>query len=161
MNKLFVLVLITGLLSACGFHPRGVASIPEGSRTMFLQAPTALRDELGVYLVDGGANIVDSREGAEFVLEVKREDFDSRTLSVDPDTGKEREFELTYTVTFLARAGDGSVLMKQQTITLLRDYVLDADRLIGKSREKRTLQEEMRRDAAQQILARINSTLGA
>ena len=159
MKRICLVVVLTGLFSACGFHPRGVATLPDGARALYLEAPTVLHDELSVYLADGGAVFVASADVADVVLKIIGENFDHRTLSVDPDTGKEREFELTYAVTFLARKLDGSLLLKRQKVTLLRDYVFDADQVLGKSREQNTLRAEMRRDAAQQILTRLNSAL--
>ena len=159
MKKICLVVMLAGLLSSCGFHLRGVSTLPDGARSLYLSAPAALRDELSVHLSDGGATFVDAADTAEVTLRIVKEDFDRRTLSVDPDTGKEREFELTYAVTFEARRQDGSALLKRQTVTLLRDYIFDSDQVLGKSREQNTLRSEMRRDAAQQILTRLNSAL--
>lgn len=146
------------LLASCGFQLRGSSNLPEGT-SIFLQAPEAIGDELEVYLRDGGAAITARRDEADAVLSVSDEEFHRRVLSVDPDTGKEREFELSYTLSFFVRASDGSMLVERQALKLLRDYVFDADQVIGKSREQGVLRQEMRRDAAQQILARINAVL--
>ena len=159
MKRILLVAMLAGLVGACGFHPRGSTSLPADARALYLEAPAALRYELSIYLADGGAEFVETTDAADLVLKIIREGFDRRTLSVNPDTGKEREFELTYTVTFLARRLDGSVLLKRQKVTLLRDYVFDADQVLGKSREQNTLRTEMRRDAAQQILTRLNIAL--
>ncbi len=146
------------LLASCGFQLRGAPNLPEGT-TIFVRAPSAIARELEIYLRDGGATITAQRDEADAVLDVSGEDFYKRVLSVDPDTGKEREFELSYTVSFYLRESDGSMLVERQTLKLLRDYVFDADQVIGKSREQGVLRKEMRRDAAQQILSRINAAL--
>jgi len=159
MKHLLIAIVLTALVSGCGFHPRGVSTLPDDVRVLYLEAPSSLHDELSVHLLDAGATLVENRADAELVLTIPNEHFDSRTLSVDPDTGKEREFELAYEVAFHARRAGGGVVLKLQTLTLLRDYVFDEDRVIGKSRERGTLQEEMRRDAAQQILTRLNHAL--
>jgi len=103
--------------------------------------------------------LADSRDGADASIDVTSEVFDRRVLSVDPNTGKEREFELAYTVAFNVVRGDGAPVLSGQSINLLRDYVFDADAVIGKSREEGVLIVEMRRDAAQQLLRRLRSSL--
>jgi len=50
-------------------------------------------------------------------------------------------------------------VLGSQSVSLLRDYVFDPDAVIGKSREEGVLREEMRRDAAQQILRRIRAAI--
>ena len=71
----------------------------------------------------------------------------------------EREFELSYSVSFELRKTDGTVLVEHQTVSLVRDYLFDADQVIGKSREQNVLKKEMRRDAAQRILTRLSAAL--
>ena len=50
--------------------------------------------------------------------------------------------------------------MPEQMVSLLRDYVADADAVLGKSREEGVLHAEMRRDAAAQIMRRVATALG-
>ena len=140
------------LLAGCGFHLRGAPTLPEGVSTVRIEGPTYLAQEIAVFLESAGVRVTDSRENADAILLVGRETFDQRTLSFDPNTGKEREFELAYRTTYRLQGADGRDLLPAQSVTLLRDYVFDADAVIGKSRERGVLHEEMRRDAAQQIL---------
>ena len=162
MARLFLIVLFVASLglNGCGFHLRGSPPFPEDARSVYLRAPNdLLYDELVVYLNNSGAAVSDQKEGADAILDLSKEEFSSRTLSVDPDTGKEREFELSYSISFEFRKSDGTVLVKHQTVNLVRDYVFDADQVIGKSREQDVLRKEMRRDAAQRILTRLSAAL--
>lgn len=154
-----LILLAAGPLGGCGFQLRGDAALPEDIRSVYVNAPVELRDEIQVFLEGGGVDLVNNRADADASINVTRELFDRRVLSVDPTTGKEREFELAYTVDFNVVRGNESPVMSGQTINLLRDYVFDPDSVIGKSREENVLIEEMRRDAAQQLLRRLQSSL--
>ena len=158
--RLTLVFIVSLALGGCGFHLRGAPPFPDDARSVFLRtANDLLFDELAVYLRDSGATVIDIKDGADAVLDLTNEKFTKRTLSVDPDTGKEREFELSYSVSFELRKADGTVLVRQQTVNLVRDYLFDADQVIGKSREQDVLRKEMRRDAAQQILTRLSAAL--
>lgn len=154
-----LVLLAASLLGGCGFKLRGDAALPEDIRSVYVSAPAELRDEIQIFLEGGGVALVDSHAGADASINVTREFFDRRVLSVDPTTGKEREFELAYTVDFNVIRGNGSPVLSGQSINLLRDYVFDPNSVIGKSREEHVLIEEMRRDAAQQLLRRLQTSL--
>lgn len=161
VRKLLLVLLFVSLgLTGCGFHLRGSPPFPEDARALYLKTSNnQLFDELAVYLRDSGATVMQTKDGADAVLNLGNESFNTRTLSVDPDTGKEREFELSYSVSFELRKSDGTILVEHQTVNLVRDYVFDNDQVIGKSREKGVLEIEMRRDAAQRILTRLAAAL--
>lgn len=153
-------VAFSALLLGCDFHLRGVTNLPPGTHAIYVRAPNLqLRDELELYLVDAGAVLSPTAKDADAVLYVGPEAIDDRTLSVDPRTGKEREFEVTYVLQFHLKNADGTMMVERQQIVLRRDFVFDPDQVIGKSRERGVLHEEMRRDAAQQILARMDAAL--
>ena len=160
-RNLLVLFFVASLgLSACGFQLRGSPPFPDDARSVYLKTTNDLLfDELSVYLSGSGATIIRAEEHADAVLDLSKEKFTRRTLSVDPDTGKEREFELSYSISFELRKTDGTVLVEHQTVSLVRDYLFDADQVIGKSREQGVLKKEMRRDAAQRILTRLSAAL--
>ena len=157
--RIALFLLAASQLGGCGFQLRGEVALPADIRTVHVNAPVELRDEIQIYLEGSGVAVADSRAGADASIDVTSEIFDRRVLSVDPNTGKEREFELAYTVAFNVVRGDGAPVLSGQSINLLRDYVFDADAVIGKSREEGVLIVEMRRDAAQQLLRRLRSSL--
>lgn len=163
MNPLRIPLLLAALvlLSGCGFHLRGGAVLPENVSRVYLSGGNqVLRDELTVFLEDAGAQVVSNREQADAVIAVNDEGYDRRVLSVDPRTGKSREFELAYSMSYSVSRSDGSPLLAPQRVQLTRDYVFDPDAVIGKSREEDVLRREMRRDAVQQMLRQMNAALG-
>jgi LPS-assembly lipoprotein len=153
-------LVLASLLGGCGFHLRGSVELPQGIDSVYLRGGSELlRTEVGEYLKVAGATLVNRPEDADAILAFGGEAFEQRLLAVDPNTGKEREFEISYAVTFGLRDPSGQPIVADQSITLLRDYVFDADQVIGKSREQAVLREEMRRDAAEQILGRLSTIL--
>ena len=158
VRQLTLLVLLSSL-SGCGFHLRGNMELPEGFGQIHISAPAAIKNELEIGLDSNGVSVATDADGADAIVSVRAERFARRVLSVDPTTGKEREFELSYVVDFDAQHGDGRPLLDHQNVSLLREYVFDADAVIGKSREEAVLRSEMRRDAALQILRRLETAL--
>lgn len=152
--RLAVLSLLL-VLTGCGFQLRGDYDLPPLLERVMVSGPQFLRDELVVGLRASDAEVVESREAATAIIDLGRERFSERVLSVDPDTGRSREFEVALAVNFRVEAADGTVVAPNQTVELQRDYVFDEDAILGKSRERGVLREEMRRDAAQQILLRL------
>ena len=118
-------------------------------------APTAVREQVTIFLEGSDTRLVTDRSAADVILTVSNARYTRRVLTVDPDTGKEREFELAYTFNMAARRSNGNALVESQRVTLLRDYVFDRTTLIGSGREESSLREEMLRDAVQQMLYRL------
>lgn len=149
---IFSLLLI---LTGCGYQLRGDYDLPPLLEQVVITGPQYLRDELVVGLRASDVEVADSREKATAIIDLGRERFSERVLSVDPNTGRSREFEVALAVDFEVETPDGTVIVPRQTVELQRDYVFDEDAIIGKSRERGVLREEMRRDAARQILLRL------
>ena len=156
------LVLTLAIMTAggCGYQLRGAVSLPPGLDAIRIAGPIDIRNALTQLLDSGGVHVQPAGGSAEALLRVSGERFNRRVLSVDPNTGKESEFELAYQVTFEMTGAEGEELMPEQTVSLIRDYVFDRDAVLGKSREQNVLRAEMLRDAAAQIVRRIAASLG-
>ena len=147
-------------VAGCGYQLRGAVSLPPGLDAIHVDGPPGIGAALVQALEGGGARIASTRDSTSALLQLSDERFNRRVLSVDPDTGKEREFELAYRVTFRLTGGDGAELVRTQTVSLLRDYVFDSSALLGTSREQGIIRAEMLRDAAGQVVRRIAASLG-
>ncbi len=147
------------LLAACGFKLRGVLDLPEDIRAVHVAAPTQLRDDILALLESGGVRASTSIAEADASITVSSERFSRRVLSVDPASGKEREFELAYTFDYRVSRSDSPTAIENGTVNLLRSYVFDPEAVIGSSREEDLLRDEMRRDAARQLMRRIEVAL--
>lgn len=157
-------LVLCALLAGCGFQLRGATGISDAFKSVELRvADIYVREEIKIFMQQDGVKIIErgTDPGPEAVLQVGAEQFDRRVLSVNPDTGKAREYELAYVFNYRLVGGDGTALVAPGQIRLVRDYIFDADRVLGTSREEAVLREEMRRDAVQQLLRRISAGLRA
>lgn len=164
-RKYFFLPLATCcvllFLQGCGFHLRGQEEQGIAARALpmtFVQGgnpQTGLMDELR----RSGSHIVQDRQQAKLVLTLLADGFERRLLSVG-STGKAREFELYYNVSFEVHDQAGKELLPKTDISLVRDYRFDETQVLGKDAEEAVLRQDMVRDATQQILRRLQM-LGA
>ena len=155
-----VLALVLAIAGGCGYQLRGTASLPPELGSVHVTGPRDISAAVIRMLGGAGVPVEPARASAGTVLQIGDERLDRRVLSVNPDTGKEAEFELAYHVTFRVTGAEGEELVPKQTVSLLRDYVFDARAVLGKSREQEALHAEMRRDAAARIVVRIGASLG-
>lgn len=148
------------VLNGCGFHLRGSVLLPADVDTVYLQVANAeLAEEIELLLEAGEASIVPTGEDADLTLVVTSERLERRLLAVDPKTGKAREFELTYATSYQVLGKEKQTLMPTQSLFLSRDLVFDPEAVIGSNREEEVIYLEMRRDAARQIMARMQAAL--
>lgn len=152
-----IVLLLVGLLAGCGFELRGANVLPPDLKNLYLVAGTDLAIDIENFLETSDTRIVNSREQADVILTVVNPRYDRRVLSVDPNTGKEREYEIVYTVDVSAVGKLGQTFIPAQPVSLVRDFIYDPEAIIGTSREEAVLQVEMRRDAVQQILYRLRA----
>jgi outer membrane lipopolysaccharide assembly protein LptE/RlpB len=145
----------------CGFHLRGGVSLPEAYAPVYVSGSQDLRGALMTGLRGGGVEVTTDPASAGARLEIRNESFSRRTLSVDPDSGRAQEYEVSYQVRYRLVDGEGRVIADPPPIALQRDYFFDADAVLGTSREVSTLYEEMRRDAAQRILRQVDAAVRA
>ena len=146
------------LLTACGFQLRGAAVLPPGiNKLHVVSGDQLLRNDLDVLLQGSDAQLVTTRAEAQIILTVSNARYDRRVLSVDPNTGREREFELSLALDVVATGPQGQVMLTPQTLSVQRDYVFDQSGLIGAGNEETVLQTEMRRAILQQVLYRLRA----
>ena len=118
-------------LPGCGFELRGASTLPERIGALYVIGNTAIADYIEVAMVGGDVRMVNVPEEADLRVTLHGERFDQRVLSVDPDTGKEREFELTYTLELSAVDRAGKTVLSRQNLVLTRDYIFDRDAVIA------------------------------
>lgn len=157
----FVILVFLGLSSACGFKLRGDVELPPLLQETHIESEnpfTGMARAVRVELEAAGARIVESGEQATAVLTIVNEDSENRILSVG-STGKASEYELFDSVTFQLSDRNGEVLIKPQSLRMVRDLVFDETQLLGKVSESDQLHVQMRRSLARQIITRINTEL--
>lgn len=152
LHNVLLLCLMLGL-TACGFHLRGSYKVPAFLQEVTLRAPHDSKDfEKQMRLALERRNIIP--EGGDVLLEITRENITRQTSTVD-SSAKAAEYTLIYTVEYRVGTVDGKVYGDRQNLILRRSYQYSTTNVVGKSTEEETLVQELRVDAAQQIVRQL------
>lgn len=155
------LILLTCLVTACGFHLRGSVDFPEAFRAVYIEQQSGLgilRGELTEQLSYSNSAIVESRSEADVVIRILGEERNTRTLSLSR-AGKSTELELTYEVRYELLDREGNRLLSEQKLEMVRNYFNDQTDVIGKSNEESLIFKEMQRQTANSLLRRVRAVL--
>jgi LPS-assembly lipoprotein len=157
--RLTILFLFASLLSGCGFHLRGNVDLPANYQRMAIEGVSPYSD-LGVKLKRAlqanGVQVVETA-GAQVILKLSRVNYQRRLLSVSAVSGKTAEYELHYSLNMSVRDRQGNVLVSDQPLQLLRDYVYDQNNVLATDNEEAQLRKDMERDLVGQILRRLQA----
>jgi LPS-assembly lipoprotein len=149
------LLLTFSLLSGCGFHLRGSYNVPAFLQEITLHNAAGSKDfEKQMRLALERRNILP--EGGELLLEITRENITRQTSTVD-SSAKAAEYTLIYTVEYRVGTVDGKVFGDRQSLILRRSYQYSTANVVGKNTEEETLIQELRVDAAQQIVRQLSA----
>ncbi|MHC8441051.1 MAG: LPS-assembly lipoprotein LptE [Candidatus Eutrophobiaceae bacterium] len=156
-----VLLLALIGLSACGFHLRGYPPDDASKTTDRAQAVGNTR----IFVVAGGSGIAaivqgqlaelgakSAASGADaWQVIISAEQEKERLLSVDPSTGKAREYELIFSLALAVRNPKGE-LVYGGILERKRDFIYDETAALSTSDEREGLRTELREELAHEIL---------
>lgn len=158
------LAVLVGV-SSCGFHLRGSQSASSAQPTLLpgveeifvagdvhSETAAALREGLRVI----GTSVAQQPHKGVSVLEVLRERFNTRVLTVGSD-GKVLEKELSLEVRYRYRSAGAEEGGEPRVVRVLRDVLADERRATAQLGEEATLRREMAREAARRILRHIRA----
>lgn len=146
------------LLAACGFHLRGMVDMPSWLNNVAIVIQNAsrdlapvLKDQLQAYNI----HIASSPTKAEYLLIIEQDNYQQQITNVGASTAP-RQYILIYEVLFKLISKPGQVIIPSSHITVTRQLTVNNDRILGSDAEELLLYNEMRRDAAMQIINRIS-----
>ncbi|HKA46022.1 MAG TPA: LPS assembly lipoprotein LptE [Burkholderiales bacterium] len=155
--SLILLAASALFLAACGFQLRGQAILP--FQTLYVQAPptSPFVIQLKRAVRSGSATrIMDRPEQAEAVLQILDESQEKEILSLGAG-GRVREFQLRYRVQFRLTDEKNREHIPASEIVLRRDYSFNDDQALSKETEQANLYRDMRGDAVQQLVRRLQT----
>ncbi|MEO1962146.1 MAG: LPS assembly lipoprotein LptE [Cycloclasticus sp.] len=156
LRAVILLCLLTAVLTACGFKLRGSFQLPEALQKIYVVGSQGdLVNDLNDMLAFS-AEVVSNRTDADAILTINKEESENRTLSVD-SRGKVRESEMSFSVLYSLALANGDVLLDKEALLLVRDFINDENNIIGRTNESAVIARDLKRDAAQQILRRIQA----
>ena len=153
-SKAVVLLLLSSLLSACGFHLRDDYDIPEALNPMSLTSYddySALTRLVNAQLRQNAIQVL-AADHATNNLHLISESFSSRTQSLYQNT-RTAEIELTLNVKY--RVTVANVGQYEFNTTVTRNYLDNPLTALAKSIERETLEQEMYAQAARQIIRQM------
>ncbi|GGX46059.1 LPS-assembly lipoprotein LptE [Undibacterium squillarum] len=156
LRLLLSLTAASMLLAACGFHLREPVALPFSSIYIGLPVTSPLAAELKRQIRSTSpAQISDTRQSAQVVLEVLSEKRDKQILSLNSQ-GRVREYKLIYDFSFRVRTPDGKELMDTVNIQLSRTLTFNEAQVRAKEAEEALLFRDMQNDLVQQVLRRLS-----
>lgn len=152
-----LMVGLTVLMSACGWHLRGTLTLPEGLDSVYLQNDSnaqVLGRTLERLLAANQIQIAERPAAAQVIIKLLGFEEDRRVVAVGDNT-LVTEYELIATADFSVETARGEVVSPPSAVSVIRAYQFDQDNVLGMAEEQRLIMEEMRRDIAQQIIRRL------
>ena len=149
------MVLLGLLTAACGFQLRGQATLP--FETLYVAIPdvSPLGTELKRNIIAGThTKLEKSAAQAQAIFELMSEERRKSILSFDT-TGRVREFQLRYRVSFRVHDARGRDYLPPNEIALTRDISFNDAQVLSKESEEELLFRDMQSDMVQQILRRL------
>lgn len=162
-RTMVALLLAAGsfLLMSCGFHLRGVSSAALPPELSILRVtmsggayPPLLLEMRNALLAQGKVQLIDNPVAAVPVLRLHGESSQNQVLAID-SSGRISAYLINYRVTFSLDDANGKELLPKQPVKLQREYTFDRLNVIATEKQSEFLQNEIRRDAVQQILRRL------
>lgn len=152
-----ILLAATLLVAACGFQLRGTAPMPFDS--MYVQAASS--SQFAVQLkraVRSGktTRVAERPEEAQVILQVVNEIQEKEILSLTGG-GRVSEFLLRYRVAFRLTDGKNREHIPASEIVLKRDFSFNDEQALAKEAEEALLYRDMRNDAVQQLMRRLQA----
>jgi len=143
-------------LAACGFHLRGQAALPFES-LYITPGNSELASQLKRAVASGSdTKIVDTAQEAQATLSILSEQPERVILSLSA-AGRIQELSLYYRVSFAVADAKGKPYLPPDQIVLRRDLTYNDTDVIAKEQEEALLFKDMKNDAVQQIMRRLQS----
>lgn len=160
MNYRYLYILgLCALLTACGFHLRGFTSHYPSAFTgpiaiQVTHADKAWEPLLRQQLNQTTLRVVNNLQEAQYWITILNETSQNTIVSISSSSSP-RQYELIYSVTFSVQ-NRNTDLIAPTTLYLTRPITMNNDRILGSHDEENKLTQDIRREAAIQILDRMN-----
>lgn len=153
IKRNLAVVALAMLMSGCGFQLRGTGATDFALQELGLSARNSYGETTKAVREALERNGVAVRDGARYRLDLVSESEQQRTASYT-SAARSAEQELTTRVDYRIQGPQGLTLLQDQ-VEVRKVYVYDQNNLIGSSQEAEQLRDEMRREAVQQLMMRL------
>ncbi|EHL29163.1 hypothetical protein LDG_8882 [Legionella drancourtii LLAP12] len=150
--------MLTLLLSACGFHLRGMINIPTWLNNIAIivknddkQLSSILNAQLEGYKIQ----VNPDPALAKYWLIINQVLIQQQIISVGASTNP-RQYTLILTIEFMLQTRKGTIIKTPKTVSVTRQLTINNDRILGSSDEENILLGEMKQDAVIQIINQLS-----
>jgi LPS-assembly lipoprotein len=158
VKKSYILLILTLLLSACGFHLRGLIDVPKWLNNISViskdgneELISILKSQLEGYKI--GVNPDPAL--AKYWLVISKTAFQQQIVSIGASTNP-RQYQLLLTIEFMLQTSKGQIIKPPKQITISRQLTVNSDRILGSNDEETILISEMKKEAAIQLINRLS-----
>jgi LPS-assembly lipoprotein len=156
-SRLTASAVLCMALAACGLQLRGTAPMPFESLYVQAAPSSQLATQLRRTVRSGGSTqVTDRPEQAQVILQIMDEFQEKQILSITGG-GRVSEYQLRYRVQFRLTDGKNREHIPASEITLRRDHSYNDEEALAKDSEEVLLYRDMRNDAVQQLVRRLQS----
>jgi LPS-assembly lipoprotein len=148
------MIILSCALSTCGFQLRGANEF--NYKTLYISGQTQINKALKKSFTTNGVDIVDSSNEAEMQLELLKEDYEKRILSLS-GSGLVREYELYYRVHYRTKSAQETLWSQPLMMEVRRDLSYSDKSLLGKEIEEKQLVEDMHKQVVRNLMRRLST----
>jgi len=149
------LIIVSLLVTGCGFHPRGMSEVT--FKTISIQGNSlSMSRELRQTLKSNGIRVIENPEDAALLFEMINENNEKRILSLSGG-GTVREYELVYKVSFRTRLPNTPLWSEAQTVQSRRNFSYNDKALLAKLDEENKLNADMHSEVVREIMRRLSA----
>lgn len=148
-----ILVILCGMVAACGFQLRGNIDLADGLEPVYLHpadASTELYVQLRNRLREADVKLTDNATAANLILTLDDQKQESRTVSVGTAV-RAAEYQLFESVVYSLKTRDGKVLVGPDKLIEERILPNDPNAVVSTGSEEVILRREMRQRLADKI----------
>lgn len=155
--RLFLALLTSLLLAACGFQLRGSVDLPWTTLHLGLSENDPLYHQIRRAIEAGSqTRIVGDAQAAQASL-VVLQNLPSKSILSLSGKGLVREFQLTRSFVYRIVDAQGGERVPASQIIIQREMTFDDERIYAKEAEEALIVKEMERDLVVQLLRRLNA----
>ncbi|RDX35334.1 hypothetical protein DZA37_00920 [Kangiella sp. HD9-110m-PIT-SAG06] len=162
IRLLLIVIAVSGLLTACGFHLRGAGTDLDGANVWLISKSPNSKFErtLKQRLAYQGANLVTAAEDSEMQLAVVGYNTEKRTVARD-SFGRASELELIFTLSYQLLTPHMVTEGEPQTqmLSSRREFAYQRTLESGQVNEQQRLIDDMHQDVINRLLLQMATTL--
>lgn len=157
MMRTLLIALFALTLTACGFHLRGIGAGAPPYASIRVVGSGDFADLLRDYLAQDKQTKLIRTGPADVLLTVRDEQYRKEIQSIN-NVGRAAEYRLIYQLSYQVQQGD-TVILENGKHILTRTLTWNVNDLLAKESEEAMLQKDMRQDAIQLVLLRVNAAV--